>query len=92
MLEAQLAKIKLEKENQRIAEKLKSTSSRQVVGLALENSAVVSATGQEEAAAKAVLESVPSTSLVSVVFLFNLIGKDQPNIQCQPSKLHVSLK
>nr|KAF6430095.1 protein phosphatase 1 regulatory subunit 21 [Molossus molossus] len=63
MLEAQLAKIKLEKENQRIAEKLKSTSSRQVVGLAQEDASVVNASGQEETAG-AVQEPVPSTSLV----------------------------
>uniref|UniRef100_A0A671FUB1 Protein phosphatase 1 regulatory subunit 21 n=1 Tax=Rhinolophus ferrumequinum TaxID=59479 RepID=A0A671FUB1_RHIFE len=64
MLEAQLAKIKLEKENQRIADKLKSTSSGQVAGLALENASVVKATGQEEASAKAVQEPVHSASLV----------------------------
>uniref|UniRef100_A0A8C6DAQ8 Protein phosphatase 1 regulatory subunit 21 n=1 Tax=Moschus moschiferus TaxID=68415 RepID=A0A8C6DAQ8_MOSMO len=62
MLEAQLAKIKLEKENQRIADKLKSTSSGQVVGVAQERAAVVTAVGQEEAAAKAVPEPVHSTS------------------------------
>uniref|UniRef100_A0A4X1SES7 Protein phosphatase 1 regulatory subunit 21 n=1 Tax=Sus scrofa TaxID=9823 RepID=A0A4X1SES7_PIG len=64
MLEAQLAKIKLEKENQRIADKLKSTSSAQVVGLAQESAAVVTASGQEEASAKALLEPIHSTSLV----------------------------
>uniref|UniRef100_A0A8D0U750 Protein phosphatase 1 regulatory subunit 21 n=1 Tax=Sus scrofa TaxID=9823 RepID=A0A8D0U750_PIG len=68
MLEAQLAKIKLEKENQRIADKLKSTSSAQVVGLAQESAAVVTASGQEEASAKALLEPIHSTSLVSVFF------------------------
>uniref|UniRef100_A0AAA9TJU1 Protein phosphatase 1 regulatory subunit 21 n=1 Tax=Bos taurus TaxID=9913 RepID=A0AAA9TJU1_BOVIN len=62
MLEAQLAKIKLEKENQRIADKLKSTSSGQVVGVAQEKAAVATATGQEEASAKAVPEPVHSTS------------------------------
>jgi protein phosphatase 1 regulatory subunit 21 len=77
MLEAQLAKIKLEKENQRIADKLKSASSGQLVGPAQENAVVSHATGQEEAAAKAVSEPIQSTSLVSVfmislppVFLF----------------------
>uniref|UniRef100_A0A8C3VXI0 Protein phosphatase 1 regulatory subunit 21 n=1 Tax=Catagonus wagneri TaxID=51154 RepID=A0A8C3VXI0_9CETA len=64
MLEAQLAKIKLEKENQRIADKLKSTSSGQVVGLAQESAAGVIATGQEEVSAKAVPEPIHSTSLV----------------------------
>ncbi|KAF5918043.1 hypothetical protein HPG69_019849 [Diceros bicornis minor] len=64
MLEAQLAKIKLEKENQRIADKLKSTSGGQVVGLAQENATVLNAVGQEEASAKSVLEPVHSTSLI----------------------------
>ncbi|KAF6105632.1 protein phosphatase 1 regulatory subunit 21 [Phyllostomus discolor] len=64
MLEAQLAKIKLEKENQRIADKLKSTSPGQAVGPAQENASVVNALGQEEASAKAVLEPVHSTSLL----------------------------
>lgn len=68
MLEAQLAKIKLEKENQRIADKLKSTSSGQAVGQAQENASVVNASGQEEASAKAMLEPVHSTSLVSAAF------------------------
>uniref|UniRef100_A0A8C8ZKP5 Protein phosphatase 1 regulatory subunit 21 n=1 Tax=Prolemur simus TaxID=1328070 RepID=A0A8C8ZKP5_PROSS len=64
MLEAQLAKIKLEKENQRIADKLKSTNSGQLVGLAQDNAAVSSGAGQDEAAAKAAAEPVQSTSLV----------------------------
>lgn len=68
MLEAQLAKIKLEKENQRITDKLKSTSSGQVVGLAQENASVVNAAGQEEASAKAVQEPVHGTNLVSAIF------------------------
>uniref|UniRef100_G3UB70 Protein phosphatase 1 regulatory subunit 21 n=1 Tax=Loxodonta africana TaxID=9785 RepID=G3UB70_LOXAF len=68
MLEAQLAKIKLEKENQRIADKLKSTGSGQLVGLAPETAAVLHAPGQEEAAAKTGPEPVQSTSLVSLFF------------------------
>uniref|UniRef100_A0A8I5R0I8 Protein phosphatase 1 regulatory subunit 21 n=1 Tax=Papio anubis TaxID=9555 RepID=A0A8I5R0I8_PAPAN len=64
MLEAQLAKIKLEKENQRIADKLKNTSSGQLVGLAQENAAVSNAAGQDEATAKAVSEPIQSTSLI----------------------------
>uniref|UniRef100_F7HCM5 Protein phosphatase 1 regulatory subunit 21 n=1 Tax=Callithrix jacchus TaxID=9483 RepID=F7HCM5_CALJA len=64
MLEAQLAKIKLEKENQRIADKLRSTSSGQLVGLAQENAAVSNAAGQDEATAKAMSEPIQSTSLV----------------------------
>uniref|UniRef100_A0A673SMM0 Protein phosphatase 1 regulatory subunit 21 n=1 Tax=Suricata suricatta TaxID=37032 RepID=A0A673SMM0_SURSU len=67
MLEAQLAKIKLEKENQRIAEKLKSTNSGQGVGPAPENPTGATAGGQEEAPAKAVLEPVHSTSLIGVL-------------------------
>ncbi|PNJ79927.1 PPP1R21 isoform 1 [Pongo abelii] len=63
MLEAQLAKIKLEKENQRIADKLKNTGSAQLVGLAQENAAVSNAAGQDEATAKAVLEPIQSTSV-----------------------------
>ncbi|XP_025787694.1 protein phosphatase 1 regulatory subunit 21 isoform X3 [Puma concolor] len=64
MLEAQLAKIKLEKENQRIADKLKSTSIGQGVGPAQENPTGMNAGGQEEASTKAVLEPIHSTSLV----------------------------
>ncbi|KAF4016291.1 hypothetical protein G4228_007658 [Cervus hanglu yarkandensis] len=67
MLEAQLAKIKLEKENQRIADKLKSTSSGQVVGVAQEKAAEVTATGQEEASAKAVPEPIHSTSEIGIL-------------------------
>ena len=70
MLEAQLAKIKLEKENQRTADKLKSTSSGQVVGVAQEKAAAVTATGQEDASAKAVPDPVHSSSEVSA-FLYN---------------------
>uniref|UniRef100_A0A2K6G162 Protein phosphatase 1 regulatory subunit 21 n=1 Tax=Propithecus coquereli TaxID=379532 RepID=A0A2K6G162_PROCO len=67
MLEAQLAKIKLEKENQRIADKLKSTSSGQLAGLAQDSAAVSNAAGQDEAAAKAVPEPVQSTSLIGIL-------------------------
>uniref|UniRef100_A0A8C0MM26 Protein phosphatase 1 regulatory subunit 21 n=1 Tax=Canis lupus familiaris TaxID=9615 RepID=A0A8C0MM26_CANLF len=64
MLEAQLAKIKLEKENQRFADKLRSTSSGQGLGLAQENPTGANATGQEETSARAALEPAHSTSLV----------------------------
>ncbi|KAL0621207.1 Protein phosphatase 1 regulatory subunit 21 [Plecturocebus cupreus] len=67
MLEAQLAKIKLEKENQRIADKLKSTSSGQLVGLAQENAAMSNAAGQDEVTAKAVSEPIQSTSLIGTL-------------------------
>lgn len=66
MLEAQLAKIKLEKENQRIADKLKSTSSGHVAGLAQENASAVNASDQDETA-KAVPEAVHSTSVVGIL-------------------------
>ncbi|XP_012873461.1 PREDICTED: protein phosphatase 1 regulatory subunit 21 isoform X2 [Dipodomys ordii] len=68
MLEAQLAKIKLEKENQRIADKLKNASSGQVAGLAQDSAATAPSTaGQEEFAAKAVSEPVQSTSLIGIL-------------------------
>ncbi|XP_045740994.1 protein phosphatase 1 regulatory subunit 21 isoform X2 [Mirounga angustirostris] len=67
MLEAQLAKIKLEKENQRIADKLRSTSSGQALRLAQENATGVNAAGREEASAKAVLEPAHSTSLIGIL-------------------------
>ncbi|XP_063472945.1 protein phosphatase 1 regulatory subunit 21 isoform X7 [Symphalangus syndactylus] len=67
MLEAQLAKIKLEKENQRIADKLKNTGSAQLVGLAQENAAMSNAAGQDEATAKAVLEPIQRTSLIGTL-------------------------
>lgn len=67
MLEAQLAKIKLEKENQRIADRLRSASSAQLLGLAQENATVSIASGQEEAAAKALTEPVQSTSLIGIL-------------------------
>ncbi|XP_025724646.1 protein phosphatase 1 regulatory subunit 21 isoform X2 [Callorhinus ursinus] len=67
MLEAQLAKIKLEKENQRIADKLRSTSSGQGLGLAQENATRVNVAGREEASAKAVPEPTHSTSLIGIL-------------------------
>lgn len=66
MLEAQLAKIKLEKENQRNADRLRGTTSAQLPGLAQENATVPIASSQEEAAAKVLTEPVQSTSLVSL--------------------------
>ncbi|XP_023367887.1 protein phosphatase 1 regulatory subunit 21 isoform X3 [Otolemur garnettii] len=67
MLEAQLAKIKLEKENQRIADKLKNTSSGQLVGPAQENAAMSNTAGQDEAPAKSMPEPVQSTSLIGIL-------------------------
>uniref|UniRef100_A0A8C8TZP9 Protein phosphatase 1 regulatory subunit 21 six-helix bundle domain-containing protein n=1 Tax=Peromyscus maniculatus bairdii TaxID=230844 RepID=A0A8C8TZP9_PERMB len=69
MLEAQLAKIRLEKENQRHADRLRSTGSAQLPGPAQENATVSTAPCQEEAAAKAPSEPVQSASLVSVFLL-----------------------
>lgn len=66
MLEAQLARIKLEKENQRMADRLRSTSGAQ---LAQENAAAATAPSQEEGAAKVPAEPLQSTSLVSVLLL-----------------------
>nr|XP_023413023.1 protein phosphatase 1 regulatory subunit 21 isoform X2 [Loxodonta africana] len=79
MLEAQLAKIKLEKENQRIADKLKSTGSGQLVGLAPETAAVLHAPGQEEAAAKTGPEPVQSTSLIGV--LTKISDSEVPDVE-----------
>ncbi|XP_060044424.1 protein phosphatase 1 regulatory subunit 21 [Erinaceus europaeus] len=67
MLEAQLAKIKLEKENQRIADKLKYTSSGQVVGMTQESTTVVNASNQEETSGKTESESVQSSSLIGIL-------------------------
>uniref|UniRef100_A0A8C6G5F5 Protein phosphatase 1 regulatory subunit 21 n=1 Tax=Mus spicilegus TaxID=10103 RepID=A0A8C6G5F5_MUSSI len=67
MLEAQLAKIKLEKENQRIADRLRGTTSAQLPGLAQENATVPIASSQEEAAAKVLTEPVQSTTLVGML-------------------------
>ncbi|XP_023567002.1 protein phosphatase 1 regulatory subunit 21 isoform X1 [Octodon degus] len=67
MLEAQLAKIKLEKENQRIADKLRSPSGGQLAGLAQDNAAMVNRAGQDAAATKAAVEPAQSTSLSGIL-------------------------
>ncbi|KAM6220776.1 protein phosphatase 1 regulatory subunit 21 isoform 2-T2 [Rhynchocyon petersi] len=67
MLEAQLAKVKLEKENQRIADKLRSTGSGQAAGQAQESAAMSSGAGQDDAAARTTQEPVQSTSLIGVL-------------------------
>uniref|UniRef100_A0A4X2LCD5 Protein phosphatase 1 regulatory subunit 21 n=1 Tax=Vombatus ursinus TaxID=29139 RepID=A0A4X2LCD5_VOMUR len=66
MLEAQLAKIKLEKENQRMADKVKNASGAQRVQNTQENPVLVNATiqDQEESADKAWQEPIQSNSLV----------------------------
>ncbi|KAK7815878.1 hypothetical protein U0070_010333 [Myodes glareolus] len=67
MLEAQLARIKLEKENQRMADRLRSTSSAHLHGLAQENAAAAPAPCPEEGAAKVPAEPLQSTSLVGIL-------------------------
>ncbi|XP_072491727.1 protein phosphatase 1 regulatory subunit 21 isoform X2 [Notamacropus eugenii] len=71
MLEAQLAKIKLEKENQRMADKVKNASGPQLVQTTQENPVLVNATVQdhEESADKAWQEPVQSTSLVGMLVM-----------------------
>lgn len=69
MLEAQLAKIKLEKENQRIADSLRSRSSAQLPALTQDSATAPTTASQEEAAAKVLTEPAQSTSLVSVSLL-----------------------
>nr|XP_004660206.1 protein phosphatase 1 regulatory subunit 21 [Jaculus jaculus] len=67
MLEAQLARIKLEKENQRLAERLKGTGSGQSAGPAQENAVVPATPVQEEGAAKALSEPLPGTSPIGIL-------------------------
>lgn len=67
MLEAQLAKIRLEKENMRVADKLKNSVSDQLIDAACETAVMLNATDQEKDAAaveKALRDPVKSTSLV----------------------------
>lgn len=66
MLEAQLAKIKLEKENQRIADKLKNANGGQLGGLTQDSATVLNAASQGGAATKAASEPVQGTSEVNV--------------------------
>lgn len=80
MLEAQLARIKLEKENQRMADRLRSTSSAQLRGLAQESAAAAPAPCLEEGAAKVPAEPLQSTSLVSVLLLALACGLSQTQL------------
>lgn len=80
MLEAQLARIKLEKENQRMADRLRSTGSEQLRGLAQENAAAAHAPCQEEGAAKVPAEPLQSTSLVSILLLALACGLSQTQL------------
>lgn len=68
MLEAQLAKIRLEKDNKKVASKLKNSSSP-LIEAAQESSIIVNATEQEDNGTEKVLrESLKSTSLVSAFY------------------------
>ncbi|ETE73132.1 Protein phosphatase 1 regulatory subunit 21, partial [Ophiophagus hannah] len=66
MLEAQLAKIKLEKENKKVSEKAKTSVGNQLIEATTENSFVLNAMEQEkdDGAEKAPREPVQSTSLI----------------------------
>lgn len=88
MLEAQLARIKLEKENQRMADRLRSTGSEQLRGLAQENAAAAHAPCQEEGAAKVLAEPLQSTSLVSILLLALACGLSETQLVqfCSPNK------
>ncbi|XP_066467992.1 protein phosphatase 1 regulatory subunit 21 [Tiliqua scincoides] len=67
MLEAQLAKIRLEKDNKKVTNKLKNSSSL-LIETAQESSIVLNATEQEDSGTEKVLrESVRSTSLVGMM-------------------------
>lgn len=69
MLEAQLAKIKLEKENKKVSEKARTSVGNQLIEATTENSFVLNAMEQEkdDGAEKTLTEPVQSTSLVSVL-------------------------
>ncbi|XP_026540579.1 protein phosphatase 1 regulatory subunit 21 [Notechis scutatus] len=69
MLEAQLAKIKLEKENKKVSEKAKTSVGNQLIEATTENSFVLNAMKQEkdDGAEKALREPVQSTSLIGML-------------------------
>ncbi|KAG8123088.1 putative KLRAQ motif-containing protein [Naja naja] len=69
MLEAQLAKIKLEKENKKVSEKAKTSVGNQLIEATTENSFVLNAMEQEkeDGAEKALGEPVQSTSLIGML-------------------------
>ncbi|XP_029449252.1 protein phosphatase 1 regulatory subunit 21 isoform X2 [Rhinatrema bivittatum] len=70
MLEAQLAKIRLEKENQRMVDVLKSTGGGQLVELAQENAALLNASQHNKEESIGVCkEPVKSTSLIGILTL-----------------------
>lgn len=83
MLEAQLAKIRLEKENKKVANKLKNSGNGQLIETSMESSLLLNAPEQEKEVAteKALREPVKCMSLVSLAFSFlkfdeleNLLG------------------
>ncbi|KAL7987237.1 hypothetical protein Chor_006156 [Crotalus horridus] len=69
MLEAQLAKIKLEKENKKISEKAKTSVGNQLIEATTEKSFVLNAMEQEkdDGAEKALREPVQCTSLIGML-------------------------
>ncbi|KAG8123086.1 putative KLRAQ motif-containing protein [Naja naja] len=69
MLEAQLAKIKLEKENKKVSEKAKTSVGNQLIEATTENSFVLNAMEQEkeDGAEKAPREPVQSTSSIGML-------------------------
>ncbi|XP_058020968.1 protein phosphatase 1 regulatory subunit 21 isoform X1 [Ahaetulla prasina] len=69
MLEAQLAKIKLEKENKKVSEKARTSVGNQLIEATTENSFVLNAVEQEkdDGAEKALREPVQSTSLIGML-------------------------
>lgn len=70
MLEAQLAKIRLEKDNKKVANKLKNSSSPMIEN-SQESSIMLNAIEQEDSGTeKGLRESVRSTSLVSVFNMY----------------------
>lgn len=75
MLEAQLAKIKLEKENKKVSEKAKTSVGNQLIEATTEKSFVLNAVEQEkdDGAEKALREPVQSTSLVSVLLATEVV-------------------
>ncbi|XP_060104897.1 protein phosphatase 1 regulatory subunit 21 [Heteronotia binoei] len=69
MLEAQLAKIRLEKENKKVADKLKNSGGGQLIEASLESSLLLNAAEQEKEVAteKVQKEPVKCTSLVGML-------------------------
>nr|XP_056708533.1 protein phosphatase 1 regulatory subunit 21 [Euleptes europaea] len=68
MLEAQLAKIRLEKENRKVADKLKNSGSGQLIEASPESPVLLNAAELEEAATEKVLrDPLKSTSLVGML-------------------------